>query len=274
MFKQESRNRWLCTACLLAALPSADVFDENSVVTTEDDRGEEDECLPGYQEFALRHPKKFKMGHININSIAGFKFFDVKRWLELSLFDVLIISETKLDMSFPNSQFEISGYRMIRKDRDRHGGGIIMYLRSDIPYSRLNKIEQSVTGIECIAIRLKIAKVWTTVIGAYRPPSLAKLLWRKEMFDMFELAADKSRSVFVLGDLNCDLLHPDKPPKDGRDLLDIMDMFNYNNVIGSATRITHFTETLIDLILTNTNSRVLKAGVVNPEISDPWFLLS
>ena len=102
----------------------------------------------------------------------------------------------------------------------------------------------------------------------YRPPALAKTTWRKELSDILEVATENSKSVFLLGDLNCDLLHPDKQPKDGRDLLDIMDVFGLCNVIDSVTRITTTSETLLDVILTNSKARVFKAGVVNPHISD------
>ena len=77
-----------------------------------------------------------------------------------------------------------------------------------------------------------------------------------------------SESVFCLGDFNCDMLDLNRPPKDGRDLADIMDVFDFENRIHEAIRITKTSECLLDLIITNTKSRVLQAGVVNPHISD------
>ena len=48
--------------------------------------------------------------------------------------DVLIISESKLDDSFPDSQFLIEGFgKPFRLDRNRNGGGIMLFIRSDIP---------------------------------------------------------------------------------------------------------------------------------------------
>ena len=48
--------------------------------------------------------------------------------------DVLMISETKLDDSFPSMQFLIEGYGPpYRLDRNSHGGGILVYVREDIP---------------------------------------------------------------------------------------------------------------------------------------------
>ena len=51
----------------------------------------------------------------------------------LSLF---LISESKLDSSFPNSQFKINGYKIFRRDRNRYGGGLLLYVNEEIPCSQ------------------------------------------------------------------------------------------------------------------------------------------
>ena len=106
------------------------------------------------------------------------------------------------------------------------------------------------------------------LIGLYRSPSLPKNIWRKELASLLEASTGKGESVFLLGDLNCDLLCPDKPPKNGRDLLDIMDLFHFKNLVSSPTRETAKTSTLLDLVLTNAKTKILTTGVVNPHISD------
>ena len=48
--------------------------------------------------------------------------------------DILMISETKIDNSFPISQFTMTGYSIpFRLDRTSHGGGILLFVREDIP---------------------------------------------------------------------------------------------------------------------------------------------
>ena len=45
-----------------------------------------------------------------------------------------MISETKIDSSFPISQFSMTGYSIpFRLDRTSHGGGIIFFVIKDIP---------------------------------------------------------------------------------------------------------------------------------------------
>ena len=54
-----------------------------------------------------------------------------------------MISETKLDQSFPNGQFRIHGFsEPYRFDINGNGGGIFLYIREDIPSKLiLNKMK-------------------------------------------------------------------------------------------------------------------------------------
>ena len=50
------------------------------------------------------------------------------------MFYLFTIPETKLDDSFPEDQFFIDGYHTpFRHDRNSNGGGILLYVREDIP---------------------------------------------------------------------------------------------------------------------------------------------
>ena len=67
------------------------------------------------------------IAHLNINFL-GPKFESLKSLIKDNI-DFLMISETKLSDTFPNGQFFIEGYsNPIRLDRNRHGGGIIIFL--------------------------------------------------------------------------------------------------------------------------------------------------
>ena len=54
--------------------------------------------------------------------------------------DYFAISETKLDNSFPNVQLTINNYETrARRERDKHGGGLIEFVRKGLIYKRLRK---------------------------------------------------------------------------------------------------------------------------------------
>ena len=87
----------------------------------------------------LKNVNKPMIAHLNINSLRN-KFEFLISLSEDNL-DVLMISETKLDESFPTNQFMINGFSApFRLDLNDKGGGIILYIREDIP-SRLVSTE-------------------------------------------------------------------------------------------------------------------------------------
>ena len=73
---------------------------------------------------------------LNINSLRN-KFESLVQMLHNNL-DILLISETKIDSSFPTAQFQTEGCTAYRLDRNANGGGILVYIREDILSTLLN----------------------------------------------------------------------------------------------------------------------------------------
>ena len=85
--------------------------------------------------------------------------------------DVLVVTETKLDSSFPNGQFSINGLaRPFRRDRNKNGGGVMIFVRDDIPTKEI-KINFLPSDIECLFIEMNIRKTKWLIVGCYHPPS-------------------------------------------------------------------------------------------------------
>ena len=71
------------------------------------------------------------IGNLNINSISN-KSDQLKLFVQGKV-DILIVTETKLDSTFPTSQFMIDKYsEPYRFDRNRNGGRVLIYIRKDI----------------------------------------------------------------------------------------------------------------------------------------------
>jgi len=78
-----------------------------------------------------------------------------------------MISETKIDSSFPKGQFLIEGYNsQFRFDRNKNGGGIILYVREDIPVT-LKLVECS--PIEGFFIEIVLNKKKWLISCSYNP---------------------------------------------------------------------------------------------------------
>ena len=86
------------------------------------------------REIRVKNVNKVVIGSLNINSFAS-KFMQLREIIGKNL-DILTIQETKLDPSFPSEQFALEGYsKPYRLDRNRYGGGVLIYVREDIPVS-------------------------------------------------------------------------------------------------------------------------------------------
>ena len=85
----------------------------------------------GIKDLRNQNPFRVIIGHININSIRN-KFEPLVSFINNNL-DILMISETKTDDTFPDSQFLIKGFSVpYRLDRTAKGGGILLYIREHI----------------------------------------------------------------------------------------------------------------------------------------------
>ena len=68
------------------------------------------------------------IGQLNINSLRN-KFDSLVQQASGNI-DILMVSETKFDNSFPVNQFLMDGYTPpFRLDRDNNGGGITLFVR-------------------------------------------------------------------------------------------------------------------------------------------------
>ena len=67
--------------------------------------------------FRNQNPQNLITGQFNINGLRN-KFFEVHDILIQNLMDLLFLSETKLDGSFPNAQFRVPGFKHYRADRN------------------------------------------------------------------------------------------------------------------------------------------------------------
>ena len=69
--------------------------------------------------------------HLNIISIRN--KFQCQKYIVGENIDILLISETKLNESFPDGQFIMDGFQVpFREDRDDKGGGLLLYVKEEM----------------------------------------------------------------------------------------------------------------------------------------------
>ena len=141
---------------------------------------------------------KIIVGQLNINSIRN-KFDFLAQQVKGNT-DILMISEIKLDESFPVGQFMIDGYSVpLRFDRNGNGGGILLYIREDKP-SKLLSIYQNIEGFS-VEINMRSNKKWL-LNCSYNPKKVQISNHRAELSKITDLYLTKYDQLLFLGDLN------------------------------------------------------------------------
>ena len=151
----------------------------------------------------LKNPKKVMLGHLNINSIPN-KFTGIMELVKENL-DIFLISETKIDNSFPDAQFCCDGYSVPhRRDRETGGGGggLLLYVNENIP-SRMLKEHSSPVDIEILCVEINLRKQkWIIIIGIYRPPSMNGTYFLEHLSRITDFYSCKYDRIIIMGDFN------------------------------------------------------------------------
>ena len=148
------------TVIVGGATNSAEYISETSTEQSpihESDNSQEHAISKQLSDLRIKNLHRVCIGHININFIRN--KFEMLSAVVASNIDILMISETKIDNSCPDAQFYIDGYSSpYRFDRKGNGGGILVYVRSDIPSKLLERNFENQTEYALLEINLRKKK--------------------------------------------------------------------------------------------------------------------
>ena len=216
--------------------------------------------------------------HLNINSLLP-KVDELRNIAEKTRASVIGITESKLDSSIFDSEINIAGYDVLRKDRNRHGGGVVCYIRNDLSFNVLSAFPLEIENI-FIDILLPKAKPFTVGLF-YRPPSDSNFL--DSISCDFDKLLPNQREIHILGDFNINTLidgisilgkkenvklAASAPSSIGKRYNEFCNTYSLKQLIESETRITCQSSSLIDHILTNSPAKLSHSGVIDIGLSD------
>ena len=199
---------------------------------------------------------KLKFISLNINSIRG-KKLDLLAFVDVHNPHIVAIQETKIDSSIATSELfpETCPYNIFWKDRNLHGGGVMLLVHKDIPHMPVSELEN-----DSESVWVKVFANKTYVASWYRPPGGSS-----KDFQLFRDQLDQIRnkhkgnklpSVHVLGDFNFkDIAWPDRLNKlgsmlsqsEGQILIDIKNGHGLEQLVHFPTP----EKNTLDLILTS-----------------------
>ena len=93
------------------------------------------------------------IGYLNLKSLRT-KILNLKEILHNAPIDILCIDEAELDDTFPDAQFMIENYQFppFSKDRNKRGGGKMVFIRKELLAKRLENFETKSTETICIEL--------------------------------------------------------------------------------------------------------------------------
>ena len=115
----------------------------------------------------------------------------------------MCVVESWLSSDISLSEIAIQGYVTYCKDRNRHGGGILVYVRDTIQ-SSLHPSLTSPTDTELLWISIKISHTKYTFGAFYRPPNISEDPLLKLQQSLQLLNPSELRNLIICGDFNID----------------------------------------------------------------------
>ena len=207
--------------------------------------------------------KNFLFYHLNINGLRN-KFCEIFDVLNNGFVDVMGLSETKIDSSFMTSQFNVCNFKIYRKDRNSRGGGIMFYVRSDLPQRIRPDLECNINSeVEHLVLEVILRKEKFIFILMYSPPNVAKEKTIQTMSNVLDKCCCECKTLYVMGDLNVNCL------LDNHALSETFEMYNLKNIIQGPTCFKNVSNpSLLDVILTNSLPRISSHVNVTTGVSD------
>lgn len=207
--------------------------------------------------------------HINVQSLAArnfSKFHELKLNFIDSKVDAVCFTETWLNSSIDDAMISIDGYKLIRNDRNRHGGGICIYLRNNLlakVVSMSPSSDPDFCGTEHLTTEIKVGNDKILLGVIYNPPTID---CTETLNEMLENCAISYSGSFFIGDFNTDLLKSSGRPRKFGEMLEAL---SFKCINSEPTFFHRSGASLLDLLITDAPNTVVKQDQISmPGISN------
>ena len=167
-----------------------------------------------------------------------------------------------------------SGFQTFREDRKAarrgrkavRGGGLAVIIRDDIAASKLSVTSTGDSRLETLWLAVSAPGGRAAVLGvAYRPPDSPAAADVDELRQQLLEVSASGKPIYLLGDINMDLMRPDKPHVTLYSSM--IDELGFNQLIRDPTH-PGATPSLLDHVLTNQTTTDHESAVIKTHVSD------
>ena len=163
-----------------------------------------------------------------------------------------------------------------RGNRNKHGGGVAIYIRESINHSRRDDIP--LNGLELVCIEIKPVKASPfAVVTWYRPLSDPVATFEK-LEQVLQFLRRDNKEIILLGDTNCHLLavkqdvSPNVEHNNMKQIAELCQLNGLAQMISEPTRENCHTSTLIDHIAVSAASNIIELGVLRVSLCDHYMI--
>ena len=153
--------------------------------------------------FRIKYPSNVIIGHLNTSSIRN--KFELLSFLIDGKVDIFLIRETKIDGTFPTSQFLMSNFSNVyRLDRNDKGGGIMLFVKDNLitfPVSGFCFLEK--TDIFCVELNLRKQK-WL-IFCCYNPHIHLMKDHLQQIKNAIDYYSKSYENIILIGDFNVEI---------------------------------------------------------------------
>ena len=176
--------------------PLRSIIPEQSLVSNQDNL----DWFEKIKQLKQQNLSNLTFSYLNINLIRN-KFSNLFDMIDQNI-DIICLAETKLDDSFPASNFLIPGYTSpYRLDINSKSGGLLVYIKETIPSKKLKQLILP-KNLQILPIEINLRKSKWLIIPVYRPPSTPENYFIENMNKIIEYYSHKYDNILTLGDFN------------------------------------------------------------------------
>ena len=180
---------------------------------------------------------------------------------------IIASCKTWLDPTIVDCEVSLPNYCVLRRDRDRHGGRVALYVHHSI---MIGKVSRS-TSCELLSVEIQGKSSLVLLAVVYRPPnSPCDLTDLGKAFGSCQLS--KYNKVLLIGDFNIDQSSTHSPAF--TNFQSLLSGFSLFQLVDEPTRVTEHSSSVLDLFLTNCPDLVTSLDVVDPLASSDHSSIS
>ena len=209
----------------------------------------------------------FTVFHLNCRSLLC-HYHDLISYIPSVHTDIIALTETWLSTDIADAEVDIPGYQLFRLDRNRHGGGVAIYVKMGLSVKivSLHPLTNP-SGLEVLWLEVSSKFIPSKLlIGCcYRPPSSPPSSL-EALSSQIESILLSHRSFILCGDINVDLLDCTNPLC--TQLKNIISEFNLIIPIQSPTRISQNRSSLLDVFMLSPDIPITSSSVLDLAATD------